>query len=189
MTLLNNSTSITVLRETDFPDLLIIADNRFGSSYLTRRELQSYLANNNKIGFVAKTNQTITGFSLIQICDLNEIMSLVLCEHDWFKEQFASKYPIGVIKTLSVSEEFKNCGIGTALTNKSIKTLEKASGCLMSICWEHEKDTPFAKILEKLGMTLRRRISDYWKEDSLKKKYQCNCCGSPPCRCNVLVYQ
>ncbi|MCJ8292344.1 MAG: GNAT family N-acetyltransferase [Crocinitomicaceae bacterium] len=186
---MNNSTSITTLKEADFQDLLIIADNRFGSGYLTMGELQSYVANKTKIGFVAKTNQIISGFSLVQICDLNEIMSLVLCEHEWFKEQFADKYPIGVIKTISVSEEFKNCGIGTALTEKSIKALEKASGALMSICWEHEKGTPFAKILEKFGMTLSRRISDYWKEDSLKKKYQCKYCGSPPCRCSVLVYQ
>ena len=185
---MNNSTSINALTETDFPDLLIIADKQFGSGYLTRSELQSYAVNNNKIGFVAKTNDAITGFSLVQICGLNEMMSLVLCEHEWFKEQFSNKYPVGVIKTVSVSDEFKNCGIGTALTNKSIKTLEKASGCLMSICWEQEEDTPFAKILEKFGMTLRRRISEYWKEDSLKKKYQCKHCGSPPCRCNVLVY-
>ena len=76
-----------------------------------------------KIGFVAKTNDAITGFSLVQICRLNEMMSLVLCEHEWFKEHFSNKYPVGVIKTVSVSDEFKNCGIGTALTNKSIKRL------------------------------------------------------------------
>jgi len=118
---MNNSTSINALTETDFPDLLIIADKRFGSGYLTKRELQSYVVNNNKIGFVAKTNDAITGFSLVQICGLNEMMSLVLCEHEWFKEQFSNKYPVGVIKTVSVSDEFKNCDIGTALTNKSIK--------------------------------------------------------------------
>ena len=82
---MKHSTSITALAETDFPDLLIIAENRLGSSYLTRLELQCYVSNKNKMGFVAKTNQIITGFSLVQIFGEDEIMSLVLCEHEWFK--------------------------------------------------------------------------------------------------------
>lgn len=181
--------NITLLSDDDFIVLLNIADKLFGRGYLSKSELQSYIDDNNKTGFVARTNDTITGFQLMLTCDLDEMMSLVLCEQDWFKEQFSNKLPIGVIKTIAVSDEFKNQGIGTALTMKSIEMLRKSSSCMISICWDQKDDTVFSRMLEKCGMKLTRRIAEYWREDSLKRKYKCKSCGLPPCMCNALIYQ
>ena len=186
---LNNITSMNALSEGDFLDILIITNKLFGEDYVSKFELQNYVDGNNKTGLVTRKNNTITGFQLMLTCGLDEMMSLVLCQRDWFKEQFSNHLPIGIIKTIAVSDEFKNQGIGTALTLKGIEMLEKTSNCIISICWDQKDNTPFSTILEKCGMKLTRGITEYWREDSLNKNYKCKICGPPPCRCDAFIYQ
>ncbi|RKX17147.1 MAG: hypothetical protein DRP35_11435 [Candidatus Zixiibacteriota bacterium] len=181
--------TINLLTADDFDDLLIIADELFGRSYLSKPELQSYIDDNTKIGIVAKINDKIIGFQLMQTSNLDGIMSFVLKEQQWFKEQFSNYSSIGILKTLAVKNEFKNQGIGTLLTTKSIEILKKKSDCILSICWDKENDASVSNILEKYGMKQIRKISEFWKEDSLERNYTCKICGAPPCTCNAIIYK
>lgn len=180
---------INTLSEEDLPDILIMADKLIGKGYISKAELQKYIDDSNKTALVARKNDVITGFQLMLTCGMNELLTQVLCEPNWFKEQFSGSFPIGILKTVAVRDEFINQGIGTDLTKRAIKMLERASNCIISICWDQGDHTPILAILEKCGMKLTHRIKEYWREDSLKKSYQCKICGSPPCRCNGLIYQ
>ncbi len=174
--------------KTDFPAVLTISNIRLGENYLDLHELSTYLTNSNKIGIVALVNNEIAGFALAQVCDRDAFMSLVLCEHDWFKKQFLNKYPLGILKTIAVDHTFSNLGIGTALTKYRIDILKKSTNSILAVNWEQKEHPENARLLEKCGLSLQRRIEHYWMEDSLAKGYTCVRCGIPPCKCAALIY-
>ena len=181
--------TISLLTNNDIDSLLIIADKLFGCGYLSKNELQRYINNKTKTCIVARKNDKIIGFQLMQIINPAEITSLALKEPQWFKKQFSNCDSIGVLKTLAVKDEFKNQGIGTLLTTESIKILRKKSNCILSICWDKKEDTIVSNILEKCGMTQVRKIPEFWKNDSIERNYSCNICGAPPCTCDAIIYQ
>lgn len=180
--------SIRPFTQADFTDIISIANKRFGDDYLSLNELHAYLNNNNKIGIVAFVNNEIVGFALAQICNFDELMKLVLYDQDWFKEEFLDNQTIGILKTIAVDNNFSNQGIGTALTKYRMEILNKKCNIILAISWEHEQDVFNSKLLEKFGLSLKRKIENYWREDSLQKGYNCEICGAPPCRCTALTY-
>ncbi len=180
--------SIRPFTEADFTDIIAIANKRFGNEYLNLNDLQDYMNNGNKIGVVAISNNEIAGFALAQICNFDEAMAIILCEHDWFQEQFANKQSIGVLKMIAVNHKYSNQGIGTSLTKHRIEILKKSTNSIFAVSWEHKQDIQNTKILQKFGLTLKRKIENYWKEDSLDKGYSCEQCVAPPCKCCALIY-
>ncbi|MBL4653485.1 MAG: GNAT family N-acetyltransferase [Flavobacteriales bacterium] len=181
-------TSISRLLETDFEELLIIADAILGKNYITQRELENYIGNPSKICFVARTRGEMSGFQQIQICHYNELMTLALSEKSWFNLQFSHNLPIGVLKTIAISTKFQKQGIGTILTKKSLEVLTKSTNNILSICWVLNGVVPYSRILIGCGLAELRKINSLWKKDSLAKKYDCTCCGKPPCLCNAIIY-
>jgi GNAT superfamily N-acetyltransferase len=183
-----DSILIRPITEIDFPTILAISNNRFGEDYLDMYELSTYLTHINRISVVALVNDKIAGFALAQVCDQNALMSLVFCEHDWFREQFLNKYPIGILKTIAVDHKFSNLGIGTALTTYRIDILKKSTNSILAVNWEQKEHLENSRLLEKCGLSLQRRIERYWMEDSLAKGYTCVRCGAPPCKCAAMIY-
>ena len=181
--------NVAPLSRTDFKSVLIIANKLFGQAFLNSDELNDCIENKKKSCLVALINGEVAGFIIIQTCGLKELKILALNEQDWFKEQFANDLPIGVIKSIAVDNRFKKQGIGMALTSKSIELFKEKTHSVISICWEQNGDAPFSRLLEKCGLKSIRKISKFWKEDSLNKKYICRICGEPPCNCNAYIYQ
>ncbi len=180
--------SIRPFTKADFADIISIANNSLGNNYIILAELHSYLTINNKIGLVATVNNQIAGFALAQIGDLDELMKLILTEHNWFKKQFSNYHTIGILKTIAVDPTFLNLGIGTALTKYRINILNKKCDTILAISWEHKQNAANTKILEKCGLSLKLKIENYWQKDSLQKGYNCQTCGPPPCKCAALIY-
>lgn len=180
--------SIRPFTKADLSAITAIADDRLGENYLDLNELSTYLKNSNKIGVVALLNGEIAGFALAQMCDQNELLSLVLCEHDWFREQFLNKYPVGVLKTIAVQPQFSNLGIGTALTKYRVDLLKKSTNSILAVSWEHDQSISNKRILEKSGLIFKQRIENYWTKDSILKGYSCKQCGAPPCKCAAMIY-
>ena len=181
---------ISVIKKADFQDVLSLSDKLLGVGYLDEFQLQHYIDVESKTGIVSKSpSGEITGFQLVLTCELDELLQMSVSEHNWFKEYFSNKSPIGVIKTVGVNPEYKNQGIGTLLTSKGIEILQKEATTIISMCWDQKDDTPFARVLEKCTMHLIKTIPAYWEEDSLVKKYDCKICGEPPCLCAALIYE
>lgn len=180
---------INPLKNGDINEILKISDKLFGHNYLTKPELQQYINDNNKIGIVSKNESGITGFQLMQIDKPENIVATMLSEREWFRKQFSAHKLIGVLKTIAVKEGFQNQGVGTLLTKKSLDILKKKTSLIISICWDKDGNNSISKILEKFNLKLVRQINEYWKDDSIEKNYSCKICGSPPCRCNALIYQ
>jgi ribosomal protein S18 acetylase RimI-like enzyme len=181
---------ISNISPSDFQEVILLSDKLLGVGYLDEIQLQKYLDDSHKTGIVSKSpSGEITGFQLMLTCELDELLQMSVSEHNWFKEYFSNKSPIGVIKTVGVNPEYKNEGIGTLLTQKGIDILQKHAKSIISMCWDQKDDTPFARVLEKCNMHLIKTIPAYWEEDSLVKKYDCKICGEPPCLCAALIYE
>lgn len=181
---------ISNISPSDFQEVILLSDKLLGVGYLDEIQLQKYLDDSPKIGIVSKSlSGEITGFQLVLTCELDELLQMSVSEHNWFKEYFSIKSPIGVIKTVGVNPEYKNQGIGTLLTSKGIEILQKEATTIISMCWDQKDETPFARVLEKCNMHLIKTIPAYWEEDSLAKKYSCKICGEPPCLCAALIYE
>jgi len=43
-------------------------------------------------------------------------------------------------------------------------------------------------ILKQSGLQAHKTIENFWASDSMEKNYTCPSCGSPPCRCSVVLY-
>jgi ribosomal protein S18 acetylase RimI-like enzyme len=147
--------SIRPFTKADFADIISIANNRFGNNYIVLEELHSYLNINNKIGIVATVNNQIAGFALAQICNLDELIKLILSEHNWLKKQFSNYHTIGILKTIAVDPKFSNLGIGTALTKYRVDVLNKKCDIILAISWEHKLDASNTKLLEKCRLSLK----------------------------------
>jgi len=181
---------ISNISPSDFQEVILLSDKLLGVGHLDEIQLQKYLDDSHKTGIFSKSpSGEITGFQLVLTCELDELLQMSVSEHNWFKEYFSNKSPIGVIKTVGVNPEYKNQGIGTLLTSKGIEILQKEATTIISMCWDQKDETPFARVLEKCNMHLIKTIPAYWEEDSLAKKYSCKICGEPPCLCAALIYE
>jgi len=181
--------NIRIIEESDFDQLLTISDKQFGDGYLKRDDLFSYLNDDSKIGIVYLNDNQVSGFSFSHIYSKETVHQLDLEGQHWFKEAYINKCPIGVIKSIAVDQSASGKGIGTHLAQVSIEELNKHTDCIISPCWQQGEHTPFANLLEKLDFNLVKTFEDFWKEDSLQKKYPCKICGAPPCLCKMLLYQ
>lgn len=182
------SYNINPLNNKDIDGVITLSNLLLGKDYLTPSLLQEYLANDNKIAFVVKAENQIIGFLLIQICDPKEVTSLALTEKEWFSNLF-NNYPLGVIKTIAIHPNYKQQGIGTALTKKGVEKLTKSCEKIISICWNQKEATSFNFVLEKCGLQNLKEIKNFWKNDSLTKEYNCPICGDPPCVCSAFIYE
>ena len=186
---MNQLIFISPLIKSDFSVIIALSNQLFGQEYITEKELKRYINNENCIGIVVRFNNNIAGFELLDICSANELKEIALNNFDWFSEKYTNHLPVGVIKTIGVNEKFKKKGLGLALTNKGIEILKDKTISIISICWEQKNDSPFMRLLEKVGLKPIHKINDFWNTDSLNKEYNCSICGSPPCKCNAVIYQ
>lgn len=189
MTPLNQQVIISPLFKTDFTDVIMISNEIFGFGYINNDELNKYIGSNNYIGFVARTTNSIVGFKLLQINGLKGLINTSLNEKEWFLDQYSKELPVGVIKTIGVSNKFKKRGIGNALAKIGIDFLKKKSIPIISICWEQKGGSPFMLLLEKNRFERIHKLENFWEKDSLSKKYNCNNCGAPPCTCDAYIYE
>ncbi len=178
-----------LIHETDpdeIKEIQNIADSAFGKDYFN---LHSILEENNNNAFihVAKSNE-ITGFIYYTVLYRNELDTITTQS---FPLKNALQEEIyGLIKTEAVSPKHQKQGIGMKLFQEAISHLHKINiKVIYTVIW---KQSPNIQALEKLLMKndfhLLLEITDYWKEDSLQKKYDCPVCGNP-CHCTALIFR
>lgn len=182
-----NSIHIRRFKLADIPVLIQLSDSLFGENFITEKEFKTYSIDASKIGFVAVFEGEIAGFLLLQICEMESFLEYAVSEKEWFRSHFSESMPVGVYKSIGVAEQFKKKGIGRLLTQKGIESMPSNTKAITAICWEQE-ETPLLPLLEKFDFQFTRKIDHFWTTDSLRKKYSCKICGTPPCKCNAFIY-
>lgn len=84
--------------------------------------------------------------------------------------------------------EFEHQGIAHQLVKQSIESVQSKCDIILSICWNKSGVAPFGKILEAFNFEVIKVFNEYWKQDSIDKKYLCAICGTPPCLCDATLY-
>ncbi len=168
--------------------VLELSNIAIGQGYLTIASLNKYINSAKYIGFVVLRNGDLVGFTLIDLLTPLEVKKTVLKDHEWFYTTLNSYDQIVFIKQTVVSSKYSNQGIGSQLVQHSTKILNAKKNIHLSTVWQKENSGSMPKVLMKNGFLLSKIILNYWKNDSLVKKYDCPICGRPPCKCATEVW-
>jgi N-acetylglutamate synthase-like GNAT family acetyltransferase len=95
---------------------------------------------------------------------------------------------LGILKSIVVKDEFRAQGIGTALSLRGIQHL-KTMGCtaIIAFSWDSGEKSTSAGMLEAVGFHRISSVKECWKEDSIRRAYNCPRCGNP-CVCDAILF-
>ena len=157
--------AIEQAKKGDLPVIIEIANTYLGKDYLTST-LSESLDNKDYLLKVAKlANCKIVGFVLYQ-----------------FKKDEL------IIKSIAVNPLFIKKGIATLLITNAVEYIAKMNyKKIKIIAWKKEQG--IIGILSRLKFQQKEKLSNYWKQDSLEKGYNCPTCGAPPCLCSAIVFE
>ncbi len=97
---------------------------------------------------------------------------------------------IALFKTMAIDPLFQNQGYGTALTDARLKGIESMGiKTVFAIAWKTDQTINMFTILSKHGFQEVATLKNYWRADSLEKKYVCPACGGPPCTCDAVIFK
>lgn len=165
-----------------------ISEKEMGKNFINEEYLNFFLDNPNAQGIVALVNDEVVGFSFFQWCVKDELSKYIFVDQGWLKEIFKNVDLIGYRNLTAVKKEFQGRGIGSKLVDNSIEELKKRAEVIANVVWKAPGSKNLGKALERHGLKRVKTIRGYWREDSLKRKYECAACGLPPCRCTAEIY-
>ena len=170
--------------------VLSISAQQIGKNFIDESYLTGFLNNQNAKGIVAVINKNVVGFSFFQWCSIEELLKHVFTDKSWLREIFAHRQRIliGYRNLTAVTKDFQSMGIGNMLVGFSIKELEKKTDTIVNVVWTADNKKNLKNALRKYGLKLAKKIPCYWKNDSVKRNYECAVCGLPPCNCSAEIY-
>ena len=164
---------------------LAIAEHQLGDSYIQEADF----LDSRHISLCALHAGTAAGFCMGKVLD---------------KKDFASQYPkiaealtrrltyadtVGIVTSMATAPAFERQGVAHALLAGCLAKLDALSPSLIcTLGWKSARGVHIDGLVRKFSFQPVHEFVEYWKEDSLAKRYRCPVCGDPPCRCNAVVY-
>lgn len=164
--------------------LLLIANSAFGDKFISKQELSTYINQPNQYLFVAIIDNEVVGFISAETCNKTELLNKVLQPIDLPKNITNT----GWIKQAAVNPNCFRKGIANKLLHSVTTALKNTCDTLFCISWKKGAVTPMSNLLLKNKFTSHKTIPNYWYNDSLTKQYNCDICGTPPCKCSAELY-
>ena len=181
---------ITEAKREHVTQIISISDDELGKGFLSHKELaENAFDNKAYICHVALHGKKVLGFCLCIIASNDEVDKHLKVGHAYLPAYVHFAEKIGIIKTIAVSKDFRQRGIGHALTRAGYD--EMANRKVQSVCslaWKNGNVIAANGSLSALGLSPLREIESFWKEDSLKHHFDCPACGPPPCNCSAVLY-
>lgn len=169
-------------------EVLLISDKQIGKDFINEKYLGFFLNNPDAKGFVAVSDGNVVGFSFFLWCAKEEISKYIFTEKAWLNDVFRNTGLIGYRSLLAVKKEFQNKGVGSRIIDFSMQELKKKTNSIAGVVWKNHLTFNHGTHLQKHGLKSIRIVPFYWKEDSLKRNYECAVCGPPPCLCSAEIY-
>jgi ribosomal protein S18 acetylase RimI-like enzyme len=95
----------------------------------------------------------------------------------------------GKISVLLVDSLFRFRGIGSRLLGAACVNLIKSKcNIIVFPIRKYCRSDYIVELLNKFGFYAEDEIKEYWKYESLCKKYKCKVCGAPPCKCTAIMF-
>ena len=165
--------------------ILLLANLAFGKSYLTRATLNSYDKSENIQIIVSGKNEEVLGFSVVMVLRPEEFSKYLFLNVESSTDQEWQGYR----KMTIVNQEYQGKGIGSELIRKGEAFIQTKSKTVFSSIWCNGKEAKMTNLLDKNGYQFIEKRANYWKSDSLEKRYNCAICVAPPCKCAALIYK
>ncbi|MCB9334629.1 MAG: GNAT family N-acetyltransferase [Flavobacteriales bacterium] len=174
---------IISLKKKHLPSIAEMSNQAFGIDYLTYSYFESFLTQNNKQGFVVVDKQKVIAFITIITCSSEDLNQYIFTDSLQMNTEETNN--IGIIKQLVVKENYQQKGIASKLIKHCLNNIP--ASFYIYIAWKKELFTPISQLMNKNGFNPIFTIFQYWKIDSIEKKYHCPTCGNP-CICDAIIY-
>lgn len=178
--------TIKIANKSHTNQLLFIANNAFGSNFISPTNFEGFITQSHKNCFIAVLNNEVLGFVTTQFSNANQLQENLLVKTD--EPLFTNPTTIGIIKQVAVHPNHLRKGIATNLLKHAITHLKLNSDSLFCISWKKGNETPMSNLLLKNNFTLQQTTPNYWYNDSLTQPYNCAICGTPPCKCSAELF-
>ena len=180
---------IKPIKLTDVDFIKKLADESFGASYITTDHILSHLDSTDKFAFCLFDKQELIGFLFLKTYSNDTIQNYFLTQQEWFTNYFKSTKVIAVVTQIALTKEHRLLGLSKLLFNSSIDFIKPKCNTIISICWVKDETNNMKFLLLNNGFTNIKTLSNYWLQDSIEKGYQCEICGTPPCKCGAEVFE
>lgn len=179
---MQSKVNIRLADQKDIEQIVAISNICFGDQYLTKQHISKQFEWY-KYNYVAVIDANVVGFCFAQILSANDIYKIY-----GFSQN--EKQNIALIKTIAVHPEYQRNKIASKLLNVIYCELQQneSKHKLLYPCWNEPVSTAFCNSLSHLGFKKLKQIDNFWYVDSLNNNYNCIKCGSPPCKCSLLLY-
>lgn len=174
--------NIIVANESCFPKIKVLSDKYFGKNYLLYDDIFKESKNCKKHCFISLYNNDVIAFLLVEVYSNNQFIK----KYKQLNKLLHINKKICIIKSICVEEIHRNKGIAHNMIKKALKNIN--SCIFMSFVWDYANNYEMKKILEKNKFKFITIMKEFWKSESLIKKYHCIKCGKPPCLCDAFVF-
>lgn len=173
----------------DLTDIKKLIDEAFGLNYVSSQTISNNLSNPSCYSFCLLDNKIFVGFIFLKLYPVNSINDYILKEQAWFLTHFKDYKEITIIEQLAIVSDYRGKKLSNQLLNEALSYIDKKCDVVISFCWLKQEFTPMVKLLERNNFMPIKTLTNYWKEDSLQKGYDCAICGKPPCKCSAEIYE
>ena len=189
---MRNCESISILDiELDhIQSALAIAVSELGSDYLNEDDFFNVMGSENDFCKIAIYRDRVVGFSICQTFDpikIDELLALPISDE---KDSLEKRNRIGLLDSVSVSNEMKGIGIGSQLIDSCVEEfVSKGVDVICAMGWKDINGiTNIDGLLKRIGMTPSLEIGGYWNR-FVRSPYghDCPVCGRP-CHCSGVLY-
>ena len=142
-----------------------------------------------------------SGDSLVLVGHLDRKFAAVGCaeivkDFDYFLpfdpgiEDRLNGQKVGLLRTLSVQEEYQGQGFGKQMTQCRTQWLiEQGCGTILGVSWVSGLAHTSSRVFEKLGFRTVKRVDHFFREQAIRQPFDCPGCQVQPCECAAILYE
>lgn len=180
---------VDFLNQNHITEIILLADDELGVGFLTKKNIINYLKCKNTFCIAAWSNGNLVGFSIIKILSSKKFIAKnVLSQKSIFLKVLKSEQSIAYRMHTVVKKNFQKKGIATALIHYAEQNIYKNVDLILSVAWVKNKQCLMEKTLIRNNFKKVCELNNYWRTDSIKKKYICSECKKIPCNCNAILF-
>ncbi|MFK7797149.1 MAG: hypothetical protein AB8E82_06820 [Aureispira sp.] len=183
------SYTTVILTSEHIDAVLALSDEQMGKGFLSKQTIRQYIRQANYFGQVVVENGRVLGFSLMEIVERAQLAKRLKSAEQWFLAYFAAYERLGYRSLTAVASHAQGQGIGSHLVQEGLKMLAKKVPVVVCEAWQsNQPSAGRSNVFLDNGYKALKVCSNFWKEESVQKKYTCSICGTPPCQCTAVIY-
>mgnify|MGYP002407563311 FL=1 len=183
--------TVGLITSEDIPEALKISLRELGSDYLSAEDFEEMIEPKDGFCMVARENGHVLGFSICKEFGPEEVDDRLRLPHSPEREMLLSKKKIGLLDSVSVSENARGLGVGRIMSEACLAQFERDGAEIMTaMAWEdvHGHANIDHILRNTLGITRSFALIGYWNQFVTSPKgHDCPMCGAP-CKCYGRLY-